>query len=249
MKEINTNWSSPKTNIFSALWSLKGALSSGHNARLIRMKNEDCQYPIKVKHVDEDFRNYEFSVGLIKTRQEVIDDTSMSDFQKYLALNYSACYGSTEAVEDYYNNGKLTMDNFKGMGRSHLVKVDDIIRFYTTHPDPEIQKRAESYIYQYKDPKSNYRGFYDFYRYKHGSPWAVKTFKRKLWVVELLDGKPSRIPAAIKVLNVISYPLKFIPERRVLKMPQYTNYSFRIGSVVNGFEIEFQVPKKFSFKD
>jgi len=247
MKEINTNWSSPKTNIFAALWCLKAALASGHNARLIKMRNEDCQYPIRIKKYDTDFRNYEFQIGLVRTRQEIINDQSMSDFDKHLTLNYSACYGSNEAVERYYKFGYLNMDNFKGMGRSHLVKVDDIIRFYRTHPDKTMHKRAESYINQYKDPESNYYGFYDMYRYKHGSPWAVKTFNHKLWVVELLDGKPAKIPALIKVLNWISYPLKLIPKRRVLKMPEYTNYSFRIGDVVHGFEIEFQIPKKFSF--
>jgi len=248
MKEINTKWLTPKTNIFSALWCLKSALASGHNARLIKMKNEDCEYPIKIKHVDEDFRNYEFNIGKLRTRQEVIDDQNMDDFQKHLTLNYKTCYGSEEAMNTYYETGKLSLDNFRGMGRSHLVKIDDIIFFFTTHPDVKIQKRADNYIKQYKSPSGmSYNGFYDHYKYKHGSPWAVKQFKHKLWVVELLDSKPTKIPNLIKFLNFITYPLKFIPQKSVLRMSDYTNYSFRIGDVIHGFEVEFQIPKKFSF--
>lgn len=247
MKNIKTNYSSPKTNIFSALWSLRSALASGNNARLIRMKNEDCEHPIKVRHEDNDFRNYEFQIGLIRTMQEVLDDQNESEFSKHLTLNYSACYGTKEAVERYYKTGQLSMDNFKGIGVSHLVKVDDIIRFWKTHPDVKMHERAESYIYQYKDPKSNYRGFYDMYKYKHGSPWAVKQFKRKLWVVELLDGKPAKVPVAIRILNVLAYPLKFIPKKSVLRTNNNTKYTFRIGDLIHGFQIEFQIPKKFSF--
>jgi hypothetical protein len=216
MKEINTSWSSPKTNIFAALWCLKAALSSGCNARLIKMRNEDCRYPIRIKKNDTDFRNYEFSIGHLRTRQDIIDDQSMSDFEKYLTLNYKTCYGSEEAMNAYYETSQLSMDNFKGMGRSHLVNVDDIIRFYRTHPDKNIQKRADGFYHQYRDKSPsglNNSGFYDMYRYKHGSPWAVKEFKHKLWVVELLDGKPAKIPAVIKILNVLVYPLKFIPKK------------------------------------
>jgi hypothetical protein len=57
------------------------------------------------------------------------------------------------------------------------------------------------------------------------------------------------VPIAVHVLNVLAYPLKFIPERSVLRMPEYTLYDFRIGAVTHGFKIEFQIPKKFSFKN
>ena len=245
---MNTNWSSPKLNIFAALWCLRGALNSGHNARLIKMRNEDCDHPIRVKKVDMDFRNYEFNYGIPKTRNLIIEDQNMSDFQKHLTLNYKTCYGTEEAVKAYYESGKLSMDNFKGIGYSHLVNVDDIIMFFKTHPDPEQQKRADALYERYRDPeKSHYSYFFDMFNYKHGSEYSIKKFKHKLWVVQLLDSKPAKIPAAIKILNVIAYPLKFIPKKSVLKMEDYTNYSFTIGDVINGFKIEFRIPKKFSF--
>jgi hypothetical protein len=248
MSKRNTSWSTPKTNLIEALWSLKKAFESGYNARLIKLKNEDCDHPIKSKEFDKDFRNFEFKTGLIKTRQEIIDDKNLSEFEKYLTLNYCACYGTKEAVDEYYVSGNLSLDNFKGMGVSHLINVDDIIRFYSIHPDKEIQKSgAKFYIYQYKSSKGlNTTGFFDHFNNKLGSAWGIKNFKRKLWVVELLDNKQTKTPVVIKFINWISYPLNFIPKKTVLKMETYTKYCFRIGGYMNGFEIEIQIPKKFS---
>lgn len=244
---MNTNWSSPTTNILAAMMLLRRALASGMNARLVKARNEDCAYPIKEKHVDEDFRNYEFRIGYQSTRQDIYNDTSMSEMEKYLSLEFKACFGTEEAVQHYYETGLLSPDNFKGMGRSHLVKIRDMIAFLIATGDTE---RAEMFKHQYfTEEGAQERHFYDFYRYKHGSPWAIKSFRRKLWVVELLgDDQPkAKIPVLVKILNVVLYPLKYIPRRSVLRMPEYTNYTFRVGDVTNGFAIEFQIPKKFSF--
>ena len=85
------------------------------------------------------------------------------------------------------------------------------------------------------------------------APWSEqvsKKFKKKLWVVVRYFNYPKvKVPFLVHVLNVLAYPLKFIPTKSVLRMPEYTNYSFRIGSVVHGFEVEFQIPKKFSFEN
>lgn len=246
IKNINTNWNSPKTNILAATLDLRKALIAGCNARLIRMRNEDCEHPIRVKHHDTDFRNYEFHVGYVRTRSDIIRDQSMSDFEKYLALNYKTCYGTHEAMQRYYTTGKLSADNLKGMGRPHLVKVEDLIMFYVLINNKDL---AEQYRRQYIDDDNiNDSHWWDFYRYKYGSQFAPKIFKRKLWVVELLSkDKPKSIPVAVKILNIVLYPLKYIPRRSVLRMDKYTNYTFRIGGVTNGLAIEFQIPKKFSF--
>lgn len=137
---IHTNWSSPKTNIFSAIWSLKQALSCSDHWFLIREWNENCEYPIRV------------------------------------------------------------------------------------------------------NPNLPY------------SEQVSKRFKHKVWVVarygkdHKLYSDKQHIPFYIKLLNVIVYPLKFIPIRSVLKMKEYTIYTYRIGGVTNGYSVEFHIPKKFSFK-
>lgn len=245
---MNTNWSTPKTNAVAAILDLRKALASGHKARLVRARNEDCEYPIKLKKANQDFRNWEFGFGTISTRRDISKASNMDEFEKYLSLNYKACYGAPEAVERYYKTGKLSADNFKGMGMSHLVKVEDMIIFYKLIGNTEL---AEMYGFQYYNDKTgDDRHFFDFFRLKRGeSKYTVKHFRRKLWVVELLgkaDDKP-RIPWLIAVLNVVLYPLKYIPRRSVLRMDDYTNYTYRIGGVMNGFSVEFQIPKKFGF--
>jgi len=227
--------------------NLRSALAAGQNAKLVKMRNEDCEYPIKVKNEDTDFRNYEFSSGHQATRDEILAEKYRSDFEKYLALNYKTCYGTKEAVEEYYKTGLLSADNFKGMGWSHLVKLEDMVKFLLATGDEET---AEMFSKQYlTGEEANQRHFYDFYSYKHGSQYAVKTFKRKLWVVATVDKKEKvKIPVMVHVLNVLLYPTKFIPRKSVLRMPEYTNYTFRVGGVTNGYSVEFQIPKKFSFK-
>jgi len=130
-----TNWSSPKTNFLSGLNLLRGALASGHNAKLERRWNQDCEYPIR------------------------------------------------------------------------------------------------------ENPKA---------------PWreqVSKKFKHKVWVVVLYYNYPKvKIPFLVHVLNVLAYPLKFVPKRSVLQMDEYRLVSYRVGGVVNGFTVEFHIPKKFSFK-
>jgi hypothetical protein len=84
------------------------------------------------------------------------------------------------------------------------------------------------------------------------APWKEqisKKFKHKVWVVVLYYNYPKvKIPFLVHVLNILAYSLKFIPQKFVLKMDTYTLYTFRVGSVFNGYSLEFHIPKKFSFK-
>ena len=244
---MNTNWTTPKRNILAGIWDLRSALAAGQNARLIRMANEDCKYPIKVRNSITDFRAYEFQVGLLKTRASIASDERMPAFLRYLSLNYKACYGTQKAVDRYYERGLLSPDNFKGIGRSHLVKVEDMVRFLSITGDKD---RAEMFRSQYLDETTgNETHFYDHYRLKREhSVYTIQRFKRKVWVVELL--KPDqkvKTPFLIKILNAVLFPLKFIPKRSVLEMTEYKCVTYRIGAVTSGFSIEFHIPKKFSF--
>jgi hypothetical protein len=68
-------------------------------------------------------------------------------------------------------------------------------------------------------------------------------------VVELLDKDANvKIPVGVKILNVVMTPLKYIPKKSVLRMPEYKLVTFRVGDVINGLSIEFHIPKKFGFK-
>lgn len=249
---MNTNYSSPKTNIFAALLILRSALAYGMNVRLVKARNEDCASPIKENYVDEDFRNYEFSNGHLATREDILAETHTSDFEKYLSLNYKACYGTPEAMEKYYKTGLLSLDNFKGIGKCHLVNINDMIYFFNAINDKD---RAEIFKQQYfTEAGQQQKHFYDFFRYMHGSPWAIKNFKRKLWVVETLDKNmpKAKQPVVISIMNAVLSPIyfimKYIPRRSVLRMPKYKCVTYRIGDVTNGFAVEFHIPKKFGFE-
>ena len=250
-----TNWSSPKTNIIAAVNDLRKCLASGCKARLIRALNEECEFPILLSkdEISKDFRDYEFSIGTLRTKQEIRDDQSMSEFEKYLSLNYKANFGSAEAVEEYYATGKVTSANFFGMGRSHLVKVQDIIEFLQRSNDPKDKEYARMW-YHYIDETDD-RHFYDTFRLKNRQQRQPKVFKHKLWVVQMVDSETEQpalslgVRILMSIITGLVYPLKYVPRKSVLRMPEYTLYDFRVGDVINGFKVEFQLPKKFSFSN
>ena len=248
---MNTNWTTPKRNIFAGINDLRNALAAGYNARLIRARNEDCAYPIKIKNEDRDFRNYVFRVGHAASIKTITEDQSMSEFEKELALNYVHRYGTPEAVKRYYETRELSPDNDKGMGTGHLVHIEDYLEYLksTKQYDRERLYRRQYYP-AYGDETQH---FFDFYRYKHGSQWSAKTFKKKVWVVELLNpSEPkARLPWAhalpLAVLRALVFPLKYIPRRSVLRMADYRVVTYRIGDVTNGLSIDIHIPKKFGF--
>lgn len=244
---MNTNWSEPKTNIIQGMLDLRKAIASGYKAKLIRARNEDCQHPIQLDAKNRDFRAYEFQNGYATCIKE-INLGAKNDFSKYLTLNYVSVYGTQEAVKKYYGEFILSKDNFQSMGRNHLVHVDDLIKYLETTRD---YIGAERYRTQYRNSQTTgLAQYFDFFSLKNGiSEYELKKFKKKLWVVELLDknqAKP-RTPLMVKILNVILKPFQYVPIKHILKMPQYTLYEFRVGSVINGYKVEFQIPRKFSF--
>jgi hypothetical protein len=242
---MRTNWSTPKRNFFSAIFDLRNCLASGYNCKLVKEWNENCSHPIKIKNTKKvlnNFRNYKFSYGTLSSPEEIINSNA-SDFEKELSLNYKNCYGTEEAVETYYKTGVLSNNNFIGVGKSHLVNVDDMIKFYEKSGNTE---RFEFWTSR----RSAVNVFYDFYSLiKEHTLWNTPKLKKKVWVVAILDedAPKVKIPFLVHVINVLLYPLKYIPRKDILRMDNYRNVTFRIGDITNGFSIEFQIPKKFSF--
>jgi hypothetical protein len=62
------------------------------------------------------------------------------------------------------------------------------------------------------------------------------------------EEKQPRIPVLVHIINFLARPLKYIPRKQVLNMPEYKNISYRVGDVIHGFTLTLQIPKKFSFK-
>jgi hypothetical protein len=78
---------------------------------------------------------------------------------------------------------------------------------------------------------------------------VVKEFKHRVWVVVLYyNHKKYNTPILVNILNVLAYPLKYIPKRDVMCMSEYTLVTYKIGGVTNGYSVEFHIPRKFSFK-
>lgn len=254
MKNEKTTWTSPKTNIIAAVNDLRKCLASGYKARLIRILNEDCQHPILLDkdELSKDFREYKFSIGTLRTRAEIKADASMSEFEKTLSLEYHACFGDADAVKKYYETGVLSSGNFNGMGKSHLVKVSDMIEYLQNSIDPKDHEYAK--LWMHYSSEEDVRHFYDSFRLKCVQYRTPRYFSHKLWAIEMLDQnspapvQPWLITFLMVLIKIIVTPLKFIPERRVMVMDNYKWISYRIGDVTNGYSVDIHVPKKFSFR-
>jgi hypothetical protein len=254
MKNERTTWTSPRTNIIAAANDLRGCLASGHKARLIRIFNEDCIHPILLDkdELSKNFREYEFSIGTLRTKEEIKNDNSMSEFEKTLSLEYHACFGNADAVDKYYQTGELSKGNFFGMGKSHLVKVSDMIEYLQRSNDPKDKEYAKLW-YHYTD-QTDERHFYDTFRLKSAQYRTPRQFKHKLWAVEMLDKdtkalkQPKVISILLFLIKIIVYPLKYVPSRRVLEMDDYKVVTYRVGAVTNGCSVDIHIPKKFGFK-
>lgn len=253
MKNDKTTWTSPKTNIILAANDLRKCLASGCKARLIRILNEDCTHPILLDkdELSKDFREYEFSIGTLRTKEEIKADTSMSEFEKTLSLEYHAYYGTQEAIDKYYQTGVLSSGNFNGMGRSHLVKIQDMIDFLNKSDDKKEHERAK--LWSHYTDEEDARHFYDTFRLKCAQYRTPKVFKHKLWAVEMLNNseevikQPRLISILMLLIKIIIYPFKYVPSRRVLDMDTYKVITYRVGDVTNGYSIDIHKPKKFSF--
>lgn len=243
MKNQKTNWTTPKTSIFAGMNDLRKALASGSNARLIREYNENCEFPIiqKLKNATDDINNWECSSQTLWSLQEIQEDKYLSDDQKYMMINYVQVFGTEQAKERYYKHKVLGPDNLKGMGRAHYVHRQQLIDYLKENGEDE---RAACF-----DLNDGRQHFVCNFHLKPECLRTPKKFKKKLWVVELLkDDQPKpKTPLLVHIISALVYPTKWIPRKSVLRMDRYKVVTFRWGDVVNGFSIEFHVPKKFSF--
>lgn len=242
MKNKRTNWSKPNRTWLGGINNLRLCLASGTSASLVKEFNENCEFPIPEKRdkVNNKVSEWKSTSSYMMTENEILN-SNLSDFEKNLKLNYKNFYGNKDAVNTYNKTGKLSKGNFIGVGRSHLVLRQDAIDYYNS-----INDKARADLFKLPENKDESHWFDNHTKIGiNGIP--PRKFKNKIWVVEINDDDVPT-PLIVKLLNVIYYPLKFIPTKRVLKMDKYKMISFTVGDVTNGFSIEFQIPKKFSFK-
>lgn len=158
-----------------------------------------------------------------------------------MMINYCGVFGTDEAIKNYRETGKFTKDNIKGIGRWYIAKRQDVINYLIKDGDED---RAACF-----DLNNSQKHFVDNFHIKPECDRTPKKFKSKLWVVEMLkDSEPkTKTPLLVKLITVAVYPLKWIPRKRTLNMGNYKTVKYQWGDVINGFSVEFHIPKKFSF--
>ena len=228
-----TNWSEATLNPFKAIGNLISCLRDGNNAWIERQENGKQDYPLLEENPDLSKIEYwkcsmqPYSDDWETTKQEILDDPKLLPMAKTLMTEYCTMFGSQQEYDAYLQTG---VAKFGGIGKQFFVKYDDLIK---QRKSEGTEMDGSTRFYPMVSPIERYK--------------QVSKTKRKVFVI-VNDNKEARLPRWVRAINVITYPLRFIPKRSVLRMDDYTNYTFSIGAVSNGYSVEFQIPKKFSFK-
>ena len=220
------------------MFDLANALKT-NNATLIKAFNGECNYPINVLNKNLTVSDYISSGSSYLSIKDIDDNKNLTPLEKDIKINYIILFGTQKGIDNYKKSGILTKENDKGMGISHIVKRQDYIDYLN-----EIGEFDRADLFKKKDI-NKVEFFIDVYTTKK---YVKKEFNRKLWVVQLKD-KKTPIPFLVKLINIITTPLKYIPTRSVLRMEDYKNVTYTVGGVTNGYSIEFQIPKKFGFNN
>lgn len=199
-------------------------LKYGYKCRLAVERNAHSGSPIKVVNpvLDDPF-NWRSTYAVLRNGE--ISHNFLNETEKDLTENWTTLFGTKEAIEHYKKTGKLTDDAF-GKGKAFPARIDDASKY-----------RKDGY---------DYRHWVSYWSPIDGiQVWVPK---KLIFPVFTVYTYRDAVPANIKFLNILLYPFRFIPSYHKLKMDEYTKHTFRIGSVMKGFSVEFQIPLKFSFK-
>ena len=227
-----TNWTSATHNPFKAFKGLVSCLQSGYNAWIELQENGKQDNPLletnpNINNLSTWKSSGSYFVQDWAKEKERIENDTIHPFAKKLMLEYTTVFGSEEEYENYLKTGEV---KFLGMGKKYFIRYDDLIK---TREKEGIKLSDKSRYVLSVLPIEHYK--------------QVKKTNRKVFVV-CFNSEKRNLPMWLKVYNVLLYPFKFIPKRSVLRMKEYTCYTFRIGGVSNGFSIDIRIPKKFSFK-
>ena len=215
-------WNTPKKSLFKALIDFINCVSFGYECSLIRIDNEKCNPFIKRKNpILNNINNWSSSYGTPENRKELEEKKYFNKIERELTLNY------------YYNfNNYLCCNghNFiflpgKTRGCPKCGEVN-----YKQSCKIKKRKKAESVF------------FYTHWKPKQGIPYYIPDNIGKVWVIKMENKK-------VNLITKILYLLKWIPRKSILNIGNCKNITFRIGSISNGYSVEIQIPKKFSFKD
>lgn len=130
MTKIKTNWTRATTNPNEAMIAFTACLASGKNAWIEVLKNGDQEFPIMKKNPAlEDPFNWTMSYGEPRNEQQLKETSFFNETEKDLAYNWTSCYGTKEAVEEYQKNGRIMEGLILGGGTECPVKIEDANRY------------------------------------------------------------------------------------------------------------------------
>lgn len=184
MGKVYTNWMVATTNPSEALMGLVSCLNVGKNAWIECRPNtkDDMEYPIMKKNPELD-NPFNWTVAYGAPRMAIVGRgvQYFNETEECLTYDYTACFGTEEAVKFYQETGRITEGLVMGGSICHPVLIED----------------ANQYREQFT--KDNYK--YDYWAYKwepkDGIPYhVVDTSVEKAFVICYDDGLMDKAEAA-----------------------------------------------------
>lgn len=124
---IKTDWTTATTDPYEAVTKVLSCIASGNHAWIELMENGTQDFPITVKNpaLDNPF-NWEMNYGL--PRSSMGDISYFNETEKDLTENWVNCFGQSDAIKAYQENGVVSEELFNGSVR-HPVKFEDAKKF------------------------------------------------------------------------------------------------------------------------
>lgn len=226
----STQWTRATTNPAKAIKALISCLQAGNVAFIARINNKDAVYPIQIKNPALNYhKNWEMAYGVPFNRHDVDTKNYFNKTEEDLTRNYTYSF-------DHYRckNGHLFI---KDKTKSLICPMCSA-GYKDCHQECRPVKLD--------DPGS--RTWVTVWRPKKEFPyWLPASIDGKVLTVAYYDD-PKEAKWFERLMYYLYSPLKFIPQKDYMNMGDYKTITYRIGGIINGFKISFQIPKKFGFR-
>lgn len=141
MDEVKTDWSTATASITEAMIKLASCLEAGKNAWLEVRKNGNQMFPIKKKNplLDDPF-NWTMDYGTVWNDNAINERHYFNGTEEDLTRNWTACYGTDEAIRAYQKDGTVSDYMFTG-GICHPVRISDVEEYRKNNGDTGYNAR------------------------------------------------------------------------------------------------------------
>lgn len=131
----------------SIICALECISKYNYKAIIKYLPNDEHETPLK--EVNDELKNHFNwrSICTFNASKEEIQNrinNAKSETEKDLIKNYTPIFGEEKAIKLYQEKGICTKNLFKGMGKSTIVKTEDMIKFYRDNGEEERAKLWEN---------------------------------------------------------------------------------------------------------